>query len=120
MTKHVQDMLNDPDKAKCFKKNFIAAFKSDGDGYKFADKAMYGSDWHMPHMIGHTAKFLDFFIELFNDPVLRPHKEKFFYRNALRFLKLEDFVARHKTTQPGLFSADTLAAFEEKTRLSKA
>jgi len=115
---YVEDMLNDSEKAKHFKRNFLAAYEDTETPYKFADKAMYGSDWHMPNMIRHTAEFLDFLIELFDNPVLHPHKEKFFYKNALKFLNLEKFIDRHKSINPNVLSADTIAAFEEKIRLS--
>jgi len=71
-----------------FRHHFIREMKSDNGGaYRFSDKVMYGSDWHMPEMIPRLNKYFDFFRELFNDAELISYRENFFFRNALKFLK---------------------------------
>lgn len=82
------DMLDDKDKARRFKQRFIAAYQDQNHDHRFADKAMYGSDWPMPRMSRRQGEYLDFMIDLFKDPALKPHKAKFFYKNAQRFLNL--------------------------------
>jgi len=108
---HIHEVLDDDDMADHFKRNLIDAYKRTDGAYAFADKAMYGSDWHMPRMARRVGDYLDHMIELFDSSeVLSRHKDKFFYQNALRFLDLERNVERHRFMSGGSISARTLTA----------
>ena len=113
---YFHEMLADDSKACSFKRHFVDAYQDDGHPYHFADKAMFGSDWHMPSMAWRTADYLDFFIEIFEHPVLKPHRDKFFHKNALRFLKLESFLNRLLERNPALLSPETSASLEATAR----
>ena len=110
-------MMGDAHKAAAFKENLVKAFEGNDGAFGFSNKAMYGSDWHMPRMARSAADYLDFMIELFDDAALRPFKDNFFYKNALRFLDLGRFSARHEVLRPGALSRETLESAAEKGRM---
>lgn len=93
---YLAEVLDDEECANNFKRNFIQAYKDDNDerhNYKFADKVMFGSDWHMPAMAYRSSKFLDFMIDVFfemfpDGDIRKTYKEKFFHENACHFLKV--------------------------------
>ena len=91
-------ILGDGTKKKRFIANFKAAMADVGK-YKFQDKVMYGTDWHMMAMVGHTQEFLDAFKGIFaGEPALTPDmKDKFLFRNAVNFLNLPGFIEHQKT-----------------------
>ncbi len=93
--------LFDKGKQKLFVKRFRAALESGGE-YAFGDKIMYGSDWHMGQITGRTSEFLREMKRIVDgiDQGLGP---KLFHRNALRFLRLDAFLARQ---DDGFFSAE--------------
>jgi hypothetical protein len=53
--------------------------------YQIDDKVAYGSDWHMPSMVGNTRRYLKVFLRLRDEGVL---DERFFWKNAYRYLRL--------------------------------
>jgi len=59
-------------------------------------RIMYGSDWHMPDMLGYSRNYLRILIEIFNSDVLKPFADDFFFKNAVRFLRLREYVERNK------------------------
>jgi predicted TIM-barrel fold metal-dependent hydrolase len=58
----------------------------------FSNKIMYGSDWHMPSVLGRSSKYLAFFLELFKDPKLSSYADHFFFKNARHFLRLRQYL----------------------------
>ncbi len=110
---HLHEILDDDTKARQFRRNLVNAYQA-GDGrYAFADKAMYGSDWHMPRMARHAGHYLDCMLALFDgEEALCPHKEKFFSLNALNFLNLEQTVEHHRIVSSGRLSSRTLDSLE--------
>ena len=86
---YICPVIDDSEKAGLFKANFVRAYSKNGE-FDFADKAMYGTDWHMPKMTRSTSNYLDFMVELFDStPEITLHKEKFFYINALKYLDIK-------------------------------
>lgn len=57
--------------------------------YDLMDKLAYGSDWHMPSMVDNTRKYLNVFLDIMNREAYRDYLDKFFWRNAKNFLKLD-------------------------------
>lgn len=59
-----------------------------------SERIMYGSDWHMPRIIEEADDYLDLFLEIMADPSMAPHREGFFWRNAIAFLDVEAWSDR--------------------------
>jgi hypothetical protein len=62
--------------------------------FDFMTKVCYGSDWHMPSMVGHPRKYLDVFIRMFGDgdpdfKAVAKYREEFFWKNARTYLGIE-------------------------------
>ena len=75
------------------------------DNKNFQSKIMYGTDYHMPGLPGDCDAYLQYFIDLFNRPLfkklfqsdtLKQIADGFFYKNALRWLNLPDYIKRHE------------------------
>jgi predicted TIM-barrel fold metal-dependent hydrolase len=66
-----------------FVNNFALACATQGT-YRFIDKVAYGTDWHMPDMVGNVRAYLDFFVQLMGDYSIE-EREGFFSKNALQF-----------------------------------
>jgi predicted TIM-barrel fold metal-dependent hydrolase len=61
-------------------------------------KIMYGSDWHMPSVLGRSSKYLGFFVDLFSkEQELGDYARDFFFQNARRFLMLDQYVEKRKS-----------------------
>ena len=60
----------------------------------FANKVMYGSDWHMIKMVNNADSYLEMMNELFSEDGMSDYKEAFFSRNAIRFLGLERYIEK--------------------------
>jgi predicted TIM-barrel fold metal-dependent hydrolase len=78
-------------------------------------RLMFGSDWHMPELLGNTAHYLEVFEAIFQAPELEKYAEGFFGHNALRFLDLGRTAARvrglHDKLEPEMEA--TLTSWEE-------
>ena len=77
---------------------------------KFYDKVMYGTDWHMMEMVRHTQEFLDSFRGIFadHDWLTADMADKFFFRNAVKFLNLPGFIAMQSSVTPAFFPAKAI------------
>lgn len=64
------------------------AARAAGRPFELLDRMAYGSDWHMPEVVTRTRRYLDVFLELFERPEYAGYRERFFWRNAYRFLRL--------------------------------
>ena len=72
------------------KQRLVEALATTGE-YDFADKIMYGSDWHISAAMKlRPDHYLAAWAELFGDEDLQPHASAFFRDNAARFLQLGD------------------------------
>lgn len=60
------------------------------------NKIMYGSDWHMPTVLGASADYLARFIEIFSTEILNSFSDLFFYKNAVCYLNLKRFLERNE------------------------
>jgi predicted TIM-barrel fold metal-dependent hydrolase len=100
--------LFDKEKRRLFVKRFRSALNTDSD-YPFGDKIMYGSDWHMGQITGRTSEFLNEMKRIVDsiDPDLG---SRLFYQNALRFLRLDAFLARQ---DEGFFSDEARQHLEQ-------
>jgi predicted TIM-barrel fold metal-dependent hydrolase len=78
--------------------------------WRFGDKIMYGTDWHMIHKEPGHRKYLACFQQVFRDPTLSPWQRAFFSRNAVTFLQL----AKH--ADESRFSAEKAAWQDLVTR----
>jgi hypothetical protein len=67
--------------------NLERAQQVPGD-YSFFDKAIYGSDWHMPSMVDNTYGYYKSWLKIMNLPQFSKRRDDFFWRNGYRFLKL--------------------------------
>jgi len=56
----------------------------------FAQRMMYGTDWHMLYMHANHGDFLTDFRTAFEDAELKPHAADFFRNNAVRYLGLAE------------------------------
>ncbi len=57
--------------------------------WKFGDKVMYGTDWHMMYSFHKRQEYLAQFRKIFDDGPLKPWRGKFFAGNAAKYLNLE-------------------------------
>jgi predicted TIM-barrel fold metal-dependent hydrolase len=74
-----------------FENNFLTALGTKN----FADKVMFGSDWNMPEIIDETDDYLDFYSKtLFSKKEFSAYKEKFFWKNALNYLDIPNYLNR--------------------------
>lgn len=58
--------------------------------WRFGDKIMYGTDWHMIHKEARHEQMPAMFQAAFADPQLRPFQRAFFSRNAVAYLRLTE------------------------------
>ena len=58
-------------------------------GYKFSNKIVYGSDFHVLMYEKGYKDFLKSFIKVFDSSQLRLYRDKFFVKNAIDFLNLK-------------------------------
>lgn len=81
---------------KKWSKRFVANLKREVEAPGgFADKIMYGSDWHMPALLKNTEELLAAFKEVLREADLPADLEdKFLFRNTIRFLNLPAFFER--------------------------
>lgn len=83
---YLHGLLDDAVYRKRFEENFRREWESKGT-YAFSDKAMFGSDAHMPELTRKTGLFLAYFEKVFNN-LPAEEFEKFCYGNAMNYLKL--------------------------------
>jgi len=89
---YLHDAMYDDDVREQLRSRLIEAVSRNDGPFNFADKFMYGSDWHMPHMALQTSKYLDMMIDILDNAELSQHKEKCFNKNSQRFLDLKRYV----------------------------
>lgn len=75
---------------------------------EFGKKIMYGSDWHMVKMLNRTDSFLESFQTIFSHDELKEYSDDFFYKNALRWLNIPEFISRHKKENPDFLNDETI------------
>ncbi len=61
-----------------------------GDPYRLGDKMLYGTDWHMVSKLDDRRRLLTEFLDLFDQPQLRPWRDRLFVGNVERFLNLTE------------------------------
>lgn len=93
---YLQAMLYDDDKQSHFIGNLLYEFDQPGD-FHLADKLVYGSDWHMAMLIDKCNEFIAMFKEIMmkvyeDEAQGRELCDRFFFRNAVRFLNLPQFI----------------------------
>lgn len=91
---YLVELIKDKSAAARFSVRFRELMQDEGTGaYPFRSKVMYGSDWHMPDMMGRSRDYLNLFYYIFDDYLTNGMDElwaeDFFFRNAERFLGLE-------------------------------
>jgi len=79
-------MLEDHEKVSCFKHNLINALGGPAGDLHFGNKMMYGSKWRVLGSSEDVAGYLASWKDLFDDPLLSPFRDAFFFKNAQRFL----------------------------------
>jgi predicted TIM-barrel fold metal-dependent hydrolase len=82
------DEVSDPQLLKNFTDRLTNLFKTESS---FAQKIMFGTDWHMLFREGENASFFMGYDKLFESSgPLGAHRDDFFENNALRYLKMSD------------------------------
>jgi len=84
---YFQGFALDPTRRQTLVANLLRAMAVPGS-YRFSDKLLFGSDWHMPGALGETSATLAALADVFSHPPLKSWSDAFFYSNACRFLKL--------------------------------
>jgi predicted TIM-barrel fold metal-dependent hydrolase len=80
-----------------YRRRFVKNLMREAADPRFAAKAMYGSDWHMPEQVRHAGRFLETLSGLLADPGFPPgFRDRFLFRNAVAFLNLPGLLARHR------------------------
>ncbi|TQV86191.1 amidohydrolase family protein [Exilibacterium tricleocarpae] len=94
---YMHEIIGHGGSSDAFKQRLIAEYQRGVDAehpYPFAEKIMYGSDWHMPSMVNDIDDYLRDVVNIFTAPELAPHREAFFSGNALRYLDIDNYLAR--------------------------
>lgn len=83
-----------PSKINNYIKKLTYIFKQEENAstikYKFSDKIMFGTDWHILYNHGIQDNYDKKYIEIFNkNAYLKKHIDKFFYKNAEKFLDIK-------------------------------
>lgn len=91
----VHSEIKELHKQALFARHLSSIFEKAENGtsgpYLLADKIMYGSDWFM--LNGKEAEgYLEAYQKVFLIPQLQPYYDRFFYRNALSYLDVEDRI----------------------------
>lgn len=87
-------IVKNREKAIHLKRNLITALGGPNGDLHFGRKIMFGSDWHMPKMAEHASDLLAYWREVFDDPLIVQHRDAFFFKNALRFLRPKSLAER--------------------------
>jgi predicted TIM-barrel fold metal-dependent hydrolase len=84
------DPVLDPDQMELLRNRLgsVVNLPSPTGPWRFGDKIMYGTDWHMMHAVSGHREYLARFHELFATPELAMWHRKFFSGNAVVFLGL--------------------------------
>ncbi|MGM7317902.1 hypothetical protein [Idiomarina sp. ST10R2A5] len=77
--------------------------------FKLADKIMYGSDWHMVSMVNDIEAYFGQIKDIFEKQKMQPFADKFYFKNALRYVDLEAYIKRAEN----VFSQDYIARLKE-------
>ncbi|MEM7085243.1 MAG: amidohydrolase family protein [Bacteroidota bacterium] len=80
--------IKNDDEKKNFINRLVDLFTRNEGEFHFADKIMYGSDWHILFNDGLQVDYHKEFLEIFQNETLSKFKQKFFSLNAKRYLKL--------------------------------
>lgn len=81
----------DLDNRNKFRKRLVQCIEdSVSDKYKFSEKMLYGTDWHMIMQEHGYHDYYESFTKLFMHKSLRPYRDEFFSRNALAYLKMKN------------------------------
>ena len=70
--------------------------QSESQPYLLAEKIMYGSDWHMVSMVNDLTRYFQNIRWIFQDEKLKPFTNKFFAKNALKYMQFATFTERAK------------------------
>ena len=84
--------------------------KSTKGNWRFGDKIMYGSDWHMIHKEKDHEQYPAAFSGLFADTTLMRWQRAFFCRNALTYIRFEKVMQMPWVTPQQLEKWQKLAA----------
>ncbi|MGC3956994.1 MAG: amidohydrolase family protein [Verrucomicrobiota bacterium] len=66
--------------------------------WRFGDKLMYGTDWHMLHKVDHHERYLAAFDQIMTRSTFASYHRKFFSGNATKFLNLKKLLADNRFT----------------------
>jgi len=91
---HFHEALKDSDEARNLAANLRREITSEAGDHPLADKIMYGSDWHMPRIADEADDYLELYFDIMKDDAMAPYRERFFWKNALTFLRLDSWEAR--------------------------
>ena len=97
---YLERILDEEDRS-LFKAKLAELLDKDGTGgaWKFGDKIMYGTDWHMIEKEPHQKDYLQRFDEILSDIDGGKWRRRFFAGNAVKFLGLAD-LARDSRFKP--------------------
>ncbi len=76
--------------------------------FKLADKIMYGSDWHMVSMVNDIEAYFGQIKDIFEKQKMQPFADRFYFKNALRYVDLEAYIKRAEN----VFSSNYVARLE--------
>lgn len=84
---HLSD-LQEPGGIDRLLRNLQRAREENAGAWDLLDKLAYGTDWHMPAMIGETRAYLGIFLGIFDRAEYAAYRERFFWQNGYRYLGL--------------------------------
>lgn len=91
---HFHEALKDSAEAENLARNVRREIVSTDGKHALADKLMYGSDWHMPRIEDEADEYLELYFDILGDTAMDTYRERFFWKNAVRFLDLPSWRAR--------------------------
>lgn len=84
---HLTDLEKDGGMDRLLR-NVQRAREANAGPWDLLDKLAYGTDWHMPAMVGETREYLERFLDVFDRAEYAPYRERFFWQNGYRYLGL--------------------------------
>jgi len=67
-----------------------SAATDEGRPFDLMNKLGYGTDWHMPDMVDNTRQYFEVFLSIMNRSEYLRYIDKFFWQNALIYMKVPE------------------------------
>lgn len=95
---YLTELFDEPKHLVTFVQNLAYELDQDdklrGSPFKLRDKIMFGTDWHMPAMIGRADDYMERLAQVVSQLATPGFEQAFFSTNLLRYLDLRSYLDR--------------------------